>query len=231
MIAMSEQDRDVLRFLWVDDVSKTTPTTVVLRFTRVVFGISSSPFLLNATIRHHLEKYVEVYPDLVNKLLGATYVDDVITGAESEEAAHELCLKARELLKHAGFILRKFTSNSALLRDKLKPEELTTPDNEETYSRATLGGSQKLYSGEQKVLGIKWNTFTDQFVINLQDITDLARSLEPTKRNIVSLVGKFYDPLGFLAPVVVQFKMFLQLMCESKMEWDQLITEELLWKW
>ena len=102
MIAMSEQDRHVLRFLWVNDVSKTPPATVVLRFTRVVFG-------LNASIRHHLEKYVGAYPNWVNKLLEATYVDDVITGAESEEAAHELCLKARELLKHAGFNLRRVT--------------------------------------------------------------------------------------------------------------------------
>ena len=81
------------------------------------------------------------------------------------------------------------------------------------------------------MLGINWNTFTDQIVINLEDISVLAREREPTKKNIVSLVGKFYDPLGFLAPIVVQFKMFLQLMCESKIEWDQLITEDLLSKW
>lgn len=54
---MIEKDCDVLRFLWVDDVSKTNPETIVLRFTRVVFGVSSTPFLLNATIRHHLEKH------------------------------------------------------------------------------------------------------------------------------------------------------------------------------
>ena len=27
------------------------------------------------------------------------------------------------------------------------------------------------------------------------------------KRNIVSIVGRFYDPLGFLSPVVICFKM------------------------
>ena len=59
----------------------------------------------------------------------------------------------------------------------------------------------------------------------------LARSLEPTKRNIVSLVGKFYDPLGILAPVVVKFKMFLQTMCEAKLEWDQPLPTDLLSKW
>ena len=56
----------------------------------------------------------------------------------------------------------------------------------------------------------------------------MARSLEPTKQNIVSLVGKPYDPLGILAPVVVKFKMFLQTMCEAKLEWD---PTELLSTW
>ena len=54
MVSMLEEDRDALRFLWVDDACKSNPEVEVLRFTRVVFGVSSSPFLLNATIDHHL---------------------------------------------------------------------------------------------------------------------------------------------------------------------------------
>ena len=54
MVGMAEEDRDVLRFLWVDAIDKPSPEIVVLRFTRVVFGVSSSPFLLNATIKHHI---------------------------------------------------------------------------------------------------------------------------------------------------------------------------------
>ena len=45
LISMSEKDRDVLRFLWVHDVLQEPPEITVLHFMRVVFGISSSPFL------------------------------------------------------------------------------------------------------------------------------------------------------------------------------------------
>ena len=41
--------------------------------------------------------------------------------------------------------------------------------------------------------------------MSLKLLNSLA-SLEPTKRNIVSTIGKFYDPLGFLAPVVIHLK-------------------------
>ena len=57
MISVEEKDRDVLRFLWVNDANEDEIKIRPLRFTRVVFGVCSSPFLLNSTIRHHLEQY------------------------------------------------------------------------------------------------------------------------------------------------------------------------------
>ena len=57
MISVHPNDRDVLRFLWVEDPFDNDVKLVTMRFTRVVFGVSSSPFLLNATIKHHLEAY------------------------------------------------------------------------------------------------------------------------------------------------------------------------------
>ena len=90
MVALAEEDRDVLRFLWYDDVFSEQPEIIQLRFARVVFGVTSSPFLLNATVRHHLEQYKDTYPELVEKLIKATYVDDIVTGANSEEAAYQL---------------------------------------------------------------------------------------------------------------------------------------------
>ncbi len=60
MISVAPVDRDVLRFLWAKDVSCSEPEFVTLRFARVVFGVSSSPFLLNATIEHHLSKYLPI---------------------------------------------------------------------------------------------------------------------------------------------------------------------------
>ena len=48
MISVTEKDRDVQRFLWVDNITSDSPKVQPLRFTRVFFGVSSSPFLLNA---------------------------------------------------------------------------------------------------------------------------------------------------------------------------------------
>ena len=78
MVSIEEADRDVLRFLWTDDLSRDPPELKIYRFTRVVFGVSSSPFLLNATIRFHLERYLESNEHLVRQLLMLTTLSQVV---------------------------------------------------------------------------------------------------------------------------------------------------------
>ena len=44
-VAIAPEHRDYLRFLWVNDILTDNPQLVIMRFTRVVFGVNSSPFL------------------------------------------------------------------------------------------------------------------------------------------------------------------------------------------
>ena len=89
-VSVAEEDRDVLRFLWFDDVKKEYPEVIVLRFARVVFGVSSSPFLVNATVKHHAERYEEEDPEFVETFLRSIYVDDLSSGGDTDEEAYQL---------------------------------------------------------------------------------------------------------------------------------------------
>ena len=59
----------------------------------------------------------------------------------------------------------------------------------------------------------------------------LAFELHPTKRNLVSLIGRFYDPLGFLSPVIIRFKVLFQKLCQCKSDWDEAISDDLMEEW
>lgn len=107
-------------------------------------------------------------------------------------------------------------------------QEPGNSEEDETYSRSILGNSQKICIGEQKVIGVHWNTSSD---ISHSDLIQLARDLEPSKRNIVRIAGKFYDPLGFVSPIIIPFKVLFQELCQAKIEWDQPLTGKLLKKW
>lgn len=49
--------------------------------------------------------------------------------------------------------------------------------------------------GGYKVLCVCWSVGTDQFVFDVNEIAILATNIEPTKRNIMVIEDRFYDPL------------------------------------
>ena len=103
--------------MWINDTDSDDPEVTTLRFARVVFGVSSSPFLLNATIKHHIEKYCSSHPEIVKAQMQSIYVDDVVSGADCEDDAYTLYKTSKEILSHASFNFRKFLTNSLTLQD------------------------------------------------------------------------------------------------------------------
>ena len=73
--------------------------------------------------------------------------------------------------------------------------------------------------------------FQDELIFDLNEIEILISSIEPTKRHIVGVTAKYYDPLGFVSPVIVRFKILFQELCISKVDWDEPLTGNLLEKW
>lgn len=243
MISVNPKDRDVLRFLWVKDPFSSEPEIVAMRFTRVMFGVSASPFLLNTTIKHHLESYVASHPEVVRLLAQSIYVDDVVCGADQELEAYTLYTSSKEILSHGCFNLRKFTTNATSLQ-ALVDSEVATQGNpcdtkpttevveaDETHVKATLPTGTNKHPTEQKVLGVQWNVALDQVVFSLDTLLEDCVVVNPTKRVVISLIGRIYDPLGFLSPVTIRFKILMQELCRSKLGWDQPLSGEVLAKW
>ena len=102
MVSVKEKDWDL-------------PVLDTFRFSCIVFGVSSSPFLLNATIHHHLGTFSEVDPVFIRKFLSSIYVDDVTIGSHDVDSAYMFYLKSGLRLSAAGFTLRKFVTNSVFL--------------------------------------------------------------------------------------------------------------------
>ncbi|XP_028409306.1 uncharacterized protein LOC114531905 [Dendronephthya gigantea] len=134
-VEVDKADRDCLRFLWVNDIESDKLEIVVYRFCRVVFGVNASPFLLNATLRHHLTKYNEIDAAFVRKLQESFYVDDLVSGESTVEKTFELYDKAKTRMAQGGFRLRKWLTNSEVLRSKLEiHEKIRVGEKAETLS-------------------------------------------------------------------------------------------------
>lgn len=105
---MKERDRDVVRFLWTYDPSSQNSESEFrnMRMNRVVFGVASSPFLLAATIRTHLNQYESEQPKTVSVLRESLYVDDLIASLPDVDEACFITAQAKAILSAAGMDLR-----------------------------------------------------------------------------------------------------------------------------
>ena len=112
-IAIDKRDREFLRFLWFDNIANNMPTVTQYRFTRLVFGLTPSPAILNGIIQIHLTRYLLTEPYLSKQLAEGFYVDNFTGGAETVEEAFTTYEKAKELMRKGGFNLRKWHTNSA----------------------------------------------------------------------------------------------------------------------
>lgn len=199
-IRVTEDDQDVHRFLW--DVNGHRR---VMRFDRVIFGNVCSPFLLNATIKFHLSQFKNSY--VVDQLRNSLYVDDWLSGADTEKELSVMIREAKEIMTKGGFPLAKWGSNSSIIQE-----------NEENLGHSVIS------SPFLKVLGISWSTKDDFFFF---ESAPLAAGMQFTKRLVLSFIARIFDPLGFLTPFEIAVKILFQEIWQSGYDWDDPLSSEL----
>ncbi|GFX99537.1 DUF1758 domain-containing protein [Trichonephila clavipes] len=102
-IGLQEKDRPFLRFLWWENGDK--EKTKIYQHKRVVFGITSSPFL-GATLEYHLKQVSGHLQLTAQKLLESFYVDNCLTSVDNAEDIERFMLESKEILSLAKFNLR-----------------------------------------------------------------------------------------------------------------------------
>ena len=102
-VQIQETKRDALRFHWITD--KTAKQVETLHYTRVVFGLAQSPFLLNGVIQQHLENLLSTYPNAVKEILKSLYVEDLLSGRPTIQNAKQLKREATKIFGDAKFEL------------------------------------------------------------------------------------------------------------------------------
>ncbi|XP_053378634.1 uncharacterized protein LOC123538185 [Mercenaria mercenaria] len=186
-VGLHESDRDVTRFLWLQNTNDPCSPLITYRFKVVLFGATCLPFMLNATLLKNLR--------LNPSLKAATiierdlYVDNVVSSFTNELDLLNYFWESRTLMYNAGMNLRSWTSNSDNLR----------------HTASTVG---VLDSDEfTKVLGLRWNPTSDMLSFPPRVIPQLDKV---TKRAVLKYTSRIYDPLGLLSPVTIRTKILLQ---------------------
>ena len=189
-VRIKKEERDALRFHW--KISEDSEVEV-LKFTRALFGLVSSPFLLGGVIECHFETWETRMPELVAELRRSLYVDDLISGKLTAEEARQLKQGAIEVFADAKFKLHKWHSNVA----ELEGSERGVEDGY-TFAKQQLGQSR---AKNGSLLGLPWDKQKDQISVVIPQDDEVT-----SKRALLRNLAKIYDPLGLVAPLTIKEK-------------------------
>ena len=207
-VNLHPDDRDVTRFLWLRDPRDPNSGFVTYRFRTVLFGATSSPFILNATILKHLESNPDVSASEI--LRRDLYVDNVISSFHDENECVQFYSESRALITCPGMNLRSWGSNSE------KMLHIAERDNVMDKDEIT------------KVLGLRWDPSKDVLTFAQRTI---PITCHVTKRFVLKHSSQIYDPLGLLSPVSVRAKILMQEIWKQKLDWDIPLPENLHKVW
>ena len=174
-----------------------------------------------------------------------------MTGANTVDEAFNIYKGAKRLMAHAGMNLRKWNSNSSELMKLIQADECRVSNDvievkspvleeEESYanSQVNLFDSKYPNSEVSKLLGLLWERFSDCFTFDFtklmeyaKQLMEYAKQLPCTKRSLLRVSSKIFDPLGFLSPFVIKLKLMFQALCIEGSDWDTPITGVLTEQW
>ena len=205
-VGLNLEDRNFCRFLWFSDPFDQNSEIISFRFKVVLFGSTSSQFLLNATLKKYL---TESENNFAQKIYSDIYVDNLISSFPTEKELLNYYHVSKNLLAQASFNLREWNSNSQALKNILT-------ENKE-YPETTT-----------KVLGLNWNTEQDSIFFEDSNVFIVDK---PTKRTVVSEVSKLFDPLGILLPFTILLRIFIQKLWKANISWDCVLPQNLVLEW
>ena len=144
------------------------------------------------------------------KLLSDTlYVDDFPNGALNREEGFHVYRQAKEVMNGGGFNLRKWRTSNQNLQFRINEAEGVNDNCETGRSRER----------PVKILGLSWDTNKDCFCFEFEELIKFVEYLPLTKRSLLRILAKIFDPLGFLSPFTILPKCYFRI-CLGKVNWD-----------
>ncbi|GFT78515.1 uncharacterized protein TNCV_3612501 [Trichonephila clavipes] len=195
-ISLHENDMNFLRFLWWEGGN--LEKAVIYRHRRVVFEVSCSPFLLAAVLNHHFKQAPEHLEKAGEKLIDSMFIDNCVASVDSSEELESFQRDSTELLALGKFNLHGWRHSDI-------ESNFDFQDNQ-----------QKSDPQEIQVLGFMWNVKEDTFSISYRE----TESKEVTKRRIISLAHRFFNPIGFTCPITLITELLIEECWKIETSWN-----------
>ena len=220
------EDVHMQRFFWRDMKTDEPPKTYAVAVNN--FGVKPANVIATSALHKSADCFAEKYPVESEEIKNQTYVDDELVAAVNDTVLREKTRRMDEICDHASM-----------------------PNKGWTYSgdsSAEVAIGDEASACEDKVLGMLWDPSSDTFnfyvvlkllttngevsVSSLEHLIEISDSLLLTRRVLLSNVSRIFDPIGLLAPVLLEAKLLMrESWCGKNVGWDDVVPPDQFNRW
>lgn len=214
-IELDPTQRSLQNILWRDSPDHDIKC---IQLNTVTYGLKSSSYLATRCLIELARRYRDKFPLASSILENNTYVDDVLANNNSEQMLVEMQSQLVQLLALGGFQLHKWASNcNSVLKN-------VQNDTHNEVTEVILNKQNMCL----KALGVSFDIQNDTFK---STCPEPYLSQNDTKRDILSFISKFHDPLGLVGPIFVRAKVIMQSLWAANIDWDSAPPDEIRQRW
>ncbi|XP_062711095.1 uncharacterized protein LOC134289311 [Aedes albopictus] len=211
-VLVAKEDADFQRVVWRNSPDQPLDH---YRLLTVTYGTASAAYQAMAALQQAAEDNKDAHPLASERIPKNFYVDDLLSGADTIEEAKSLRNDIVQVLDTGGFALRKWSCSEPQLLEsdavQDEPVHMKLPQEDDSV----------------KALGIRWSPQDDTFSFKLSFDIDSTN----TKRQLLSDSSKFFDPFGWIAPVIIRMKILFQHLWLYDLGWDDPLPAFILEEW
>ena len=156
------------------------------------------------------------YPLAAYEANNHMYMDDYVTSLDGIDMAEKTYNEMIKMFSSGGFNLMKWVSNSDEFMNKIK----------DSHKNPQFINFDYDCNVNTKIIGMQWNPKEDNFQFKINE-----DSSQCTKRTILSVTARLFDPLGLLGPITAFMKLLVQECWKHNLDWDTPAPVSISNKW
>ena len=206
-------------YLWHDQLSiSEEPIIKVIK--TLIYGLRASGNQAESALRKTAALESNSYPKACQVINRDTYVDDCISGTDTEIERDQVCHDLQLVISRGGFALKGFTFTG-----KDPPAEFTTD------GVSVKVGGMKVYPKEDLISIITgdMNFSKKRRGKKSQDVRGIPQ--EFSRRDCAGKVYEVFDLVGKIVPITSGLKLDLRTLVTRKLDWDDPIPSDLKELW
>lgn len=210
-------------FMYHDELNPDKPPEIYILIV-AWYGVSPSSnqaiFALEEIARLQKEEFPLAYTILSEEI----YVDDILSGCDTEEERNQQILEVKHVLASGGFHVKYVLKSGDSSEDDNSIKILGYQWN---HLKDQLGPGFSELNFNRKKRGLKDpNPFP---VSRPEDVSQLLQNLNISRRTVISKIAEFWEPLGIWEPFKVQLKLSAQAL--NSYDWEKPLTPEMQEYW